>query len=119
MFSGWPSSRARSRQLGQTAYFAPQADGKRGASFGLGTTVQRNAGVGESCKSPRGTAIGFPFTSTTASAGVSFKIRSHAGWGRAHLISALGRAHWNVAISAPRALRGRGVGGRNSLVRER
>src|SRR5438445_7104423 len=73
MLGASPSSRARSRQLGHTAYRAPHVAGKRGAFLGAGTTLQRCAAVGESCNSPRGTETGFPFTSTVASIDVKGK----------------------------------------------
>src|SRR5438093_9635574 len=106
MLGASASSRARSRQLGHTAYREPQVAGKRGAFLGAGTTVQRCAGVGESCSSPRGTATGFPFTSSVASLDVSLTIRYHAPRRSGVFTFSLRRAHWNACIVLSRALRG-------------
>jgi len=51
MLAGFPLRGARSRQLGQTAYFGPHAAGTRRASLGRGTTVQR--GTPEPAESER------------------------------------------------------------------
>src|SRR5207244_10128947 len=60
------------------------------------TTDQRSAGSGESWRWPRATANGLPFTSSTASVGVSFRMRYQAPLRSAHFTSALRRAHWNA-----------------------
>src|SRR5437870_6902786 len=101
MLGAWPSRRARSRQLGHTAYCAPHVAGKRGAFLGAGTTVQRCACVGESCSSPRGRETGFPFTSTVASLDVSLRIRYHAPRRSGVFTFSFKRAHWNVCIALP------------------
>src|SRR6266516_3497545 len=103
MLAGFPLRGARSRQLGQTAYFGPHAGGTRRASLGRGTTVQRAPGVIESWTTPRGTDTGFPLTSTTASVELSFTIRYHAPRRSVHFTSVRRRAHWNCDMEIPRA----------------
>src|SRR2546430_10768595 len=76
--------------------------GKRGAFLGAGTTVQRCAAVGESCSSPRGSEIGFPFTSSVASLDVSLRIRYHAPRRSGVCTFSLRRAHWNACCPLPR-----------------
>jgi len=83
---------ARSRQLGQTAYWGPQLDGNRGELRGAGTTVHCNTGSDDNCSCARGTGIGFPFTFKVASMAVSFTIRYHAP-----LRSGEGAATWRRA----------------------
>src|SRR2546422_11377771 len=106
MLGASPSSRARSRQLGHTAYRAPHVAGKRGAFLGAGTTLQRCAAVGDSCNSPRGTETGFPFTSSVASIDVSLTIRYHAPRRSGVFTFSLMRTPWKVAIHDPRVSMG-------------
>src|SRR5258705_1196441 len=100
-----PSRRARSRQLVQTPYRAPQVSGSRAERAGRGTTCRRVGGVGRIYSVGRGTAVRVPLTSSTASTGVSRITRYHATRRRWPASEGRSRAHCPVAIGPPRLFR--------------
>src|SRR6266516_1464214 len=88
------SSRARSRQLGHTPYLGPQVAGSRPpAPGGRATTVQRVGAASTIWSDGRGTAVGRPLMSSTASTGVSRTTRYHAPWRSFAAVSGRTRAH--------------------------
>src|SRR6266487_3563296 len=99
------SRRARSRQLGQTPYRAPQVSGSRAERAGRGTTVQRVGGVGRISSVGRGNAFRVPLISSTASTDVSRITRYHAPRRRWPASEGRSRAHCPIAMGPPRLFR--------------
>src|SRR5258705_6958311 len=96
------SRRARSRQLGQTPYRAPQVSGSRAERAGRGTTVQRVGGGGRISSVGRGNAVSVPLTSRTASTGGGRSTRYHAPRRKWPASEGRSRAHCPVAIGPPK-----------------
>src|SRR5438445_5073509 len=102
--------RARSRQPGHTAYRGPQLTGSGPAWGGRGTTDHTPGGAGSMWRSEREMPTGRELTSSTASCGVSRRMRYQAPRRSWQLVSVRTRAQRGSDMDE--TSQGRGVRGR-------